>query len=480
MSTLAFSTPEDMGIPSEKVYNFIKKLETYNIPMHSILISRHGKLITESYYAPYEAATLHRMFSVSKSITSIAIGQLISLGKLSLTDKIIRFFPDMLPMDVHPFIAKMTIQDMLTMQTCHSSTTYKSNPDSDWVKSFFTTKPTHPSGTSFNYDTSSSHTLCALVEKLTSMPLLDFLRTSFLNQIDFSQNSYIIKDPFGISMGGSGLMATPMDLMKFGSILLSKGVFENQQLISIDYINDATAYHSDTLINGPTLEERQGYGYQFWLIQNKGFACYGMGGQLVICLPEQDLIVVTTGDTQGIQGGNQLIYNSLYDELLPYLSDKPLLVNDIDRLKLNAFISNLAILPLKGNIYSPIIPIINHQQYRLDINPSGFTSLSLEFQESLNIGILTLTKDGNPYVLSFGLGHMITGNFPIYNQKCTTSCVWLKPDTLYIKSHLIDECIGSIHFYLTFNETTLSLYMKKIEETYFNEFTGYINGEYNT
>lgn len=70
----------------------------------------------------------------------------------------------------------MTIRDILNMQTCHTSTTYKIDPTKKWVESFFTTTPSHPSGTIFLYDTSSSHTLCVLVEKLTHMPMIEYLK----------------------------------------------------------------------------------------------------------------------------------------------------------------------------------------------------------------------------------------------------------------------------------------------------------------
>lgn len=52
---------------------------------------------------------------------------------------------------------------------------------------------------------------------------------------------------------------------------------------------------------------------------SKSFACYGLGGQLAICLPKQDLICITTADTTKIKGGNQFIYDSLYEEILPCL-----------------------------------------------------------------------------------------------------------------------------------------------------------------
>lgn len=61
------------------------------------------------------------------------------------------------------------------MRTCYESTTFK-RYDGDWVESFFRVTPDHVPGTVFNYDTSASHVLAALVEKLTGMDMLDYLR----------------------------------------------------------------------------------------------------------------------------------------------------------------------------------------------------------------------------------------------------------------------------------------------------------------
>ena len=108
-----------------------------------------------------------------------------------------------------PELARLTIRDMLRMATPYNGTTYKRRPTKDWVGSFFTARTDHEPGSFFCYDTSSSHTLCALVEKRMGRPLLDVLRREALDAIGFSEQSYCIRDPMGISQGGSGLMATP-------------------------------------------------------------------------------------------------------------------------------------------------------------------------------------------------------------------------------------------------------------------------------
>ena len=124
---LSFETalPEETGVPSGCISDFVERLKVHEVPLHSLLIMHHDKLITEGYYAPCTEDTLHRMFSISKSFTSIAIGLLAEEGKLSLDDPIVNYFPDKVPADVHPWISAMTIRDMLMMRTCHASTTYK-------------------------------------------------------------------------------------------------------------------------------------------------------------------------------------------------------------------------------------------------------------------------------------------------------------------------------------------------------------------
>lgn len=320
MLSIPSTNPEDVGVSSDSIYRFINRLKENQLPMHSILLARHGQLIEEVYIEPYKADTLHRLYSVSKSFTSIAIGLLIEEGRLSLEDSIVTYFPDKLPKDVHPFIEQMTIRDMLRMQTCHSKTTYKEDLTKDWVESFFITKPDHQPGTIFRYDTSSSHTLCALVERMTGKPIMEYLRDKFLDDIGFSKEAYMLIDPFGISMGGSGLVATPTDFMKFAMIIMNGGKLDDRQLIPEWYIKEAISHQTDNKVEGVILEETFGYGYQFWCIRHGGFACYGLGGQLAICLPKQNLICITTADTTKIKGGNQFIYDSLYEEVLPYLS----------------------------------------------------------------------------------------------------------------------------------------------------------------
>lgn len=478
MLTFQNASPESVGIPSGCIIQFINRLQAHQIPMHSFLLMRKDKLVTEAYYKPFTANTLHRMFSITKSFTSIAIGLLADEGRLHLDDKIISYFPDMVPPDVHPYIAAMSIRDMLMMRTCHASTTYKFNLTQNWVESFFTAKPTHPSGRLFHYDTSAAHTLCALTERLTGMPMLDYLKQK-LSPLGLSKTSYILKDPFGVSMGGSGLVATSMDLLRFAYFISHNGLVEGQQLLSAEYIQTATTKLTDTQMTAPCLSEAQGYGYLFWRNQHGGYVCYGMGGQLIIFLPDYDFICVTTADTQGIAGGNQIIYDALYEEILPWLSEKELppdaQVSDTYRDSLHS----LHLMPLVSKAaITPASYLLKNAQYRVADNSAGFETIGISFQKNTGAadasGILSFTWKGHHNSISFGFGKLHYGRFPIYDMNYAASGLWVTPNTLYIKAHIIDSSLGSVHFQLVFGDHDLTVFMKKQEESLFNEFNGHL------
>jgi CubicO group peptidase (beta-lactamase class C family) len=467
----------------------LDKLDKSHVNLHSLLLMRHGKLVAEAYAAPYGQNTLHRMFSIVKTLNAVAVGLLAEDGRVDLDAPITGYFPELVPSDAHPFLMQMTVRNLLMMRTCHASTTYKKEIHKEWLASFFTTPPTHKPGTVFHYDTSAAHVLCALVERLTCRNMLDYLKDRVLRQIGWSESSYLLKNEFGDSHGGSGLMATPRDILLLGQLLMQGGRFEGKQLLPEAYVKEMTSNLTPNALTSGVISETRGYGYQLWCTQHNGFVCYGLGGQLVICLPEYDLIFVTTADTQGCPGGNDLIYTALYEEILPALdtATDPA-AERLDTAYLSEALSAFCLVPLKKWCRTVLdIPYnttflqsstcakeINDKIYRLEENSNGFTSLSLSLSDTN--GSLNYTLNGQPCSLAFGLDACTPGTFPEYDMTCAASGMWLADNTFYIKVHILDTSIGTLHIELVFGEKDVTVFMRKIEETLFNEYAGHFYG----
>lgn len=311
--------PEEINIPSEAIVNFMKNLEKNNVNIHSFIMLYEDKIFAEGYYKGFNVDTKHRMYSVGKSFTSIAIGLLQNEGKIKITDNICDYFMDKLPKEgVHPYVKQTTIKNMLMMETPHKSTTYKRYNSDDWVKSFFYVDPSYPPGTIFSYDTSSTHVLSALVERVSNKSLIDYLREKILDYLNFSSEAKFLKDPMGISQGGSGLICSISDLAKFAYLCTNNGFYKGRQLIPLDYLKEATSKQIDTSMQS-VVDEKQGYGYQFWKSRNNGFAMYGIGGQIAICMPQHKITFITTADTLDDKNGVKNIYESFWNEIYPYI-----------------------------------------------------------------------------------------------------------------------------------------------------------------
>ena len=543
MNTITNTTfPEAKGISASCIIDTLSEIDIRGISMHSFLLCKDDCLVAEGYYAPVKKNDLHRMFSVTKSFVSIAIGLLQEEGRLSLDDSIVKFFPEYVPntSETHPWLLATTIRDMLSMRSCHASTTYdKFSSKTDWVKSFFTVAPTHKPGTVFHYDTSATHTLCALVEKLTNMKMLDYLRNKVLNEIGFSQEAYCLTDGFGVSMGGSGLMATSRDLMCFALLILNNGKLNGKQYISANYIKEATSFQTATCVTGPIPSESQGYGLQFWTGEHGSIVCYGMGGQLAILLPEYNTAIVTTADTQGYQGGNQVIYDAIFRHILPELEKRqsPWTPSDEEKLAFEQFMSKLAMRPLNHNKavsetwnnkfenvndintsfltnFRPImssfegtyvIKKASDAAEALDkniINETIWDEISFEMSEPLTPSctgkvslkchvfpsIVDSTVD-SPVTFEFGFGALKEGTLnmtthmgnradePVpVSMRYAASAEWLSENMLYIRVHLLDTSVGSIHIQAAFGESDVTIFLRKQEETLFGEFSGHLYG----
>ncbi|MFG6357653.1 MAG: beta-lactamase family protein [Acetatifactor sp.] len=508
--------------------DLLDHLRQTHIPMHSLHIVLSGHTELEAYYAPCQKGQLHRMFSVSKNLTALAVLKLCETGFLALDDPICRYFPEYVNRDTHPWIMMTTVRNMLMMRSCHASTTYKFDMSQDWVESFFTVRPTHKPGTVFHYDTSSTHTLCALAEKLSGRPMLDYLKDVMLREMGWSEESYMLTDPFGHSMGGSGLMATSEDLVLLGRFLMQEGSWNGKELLRKDLLAQALAWQSATAVTGPIPAECQGYGYSFWRGEHDALVCYGMGGQLILCYPTLELLVVTTADTQGMQGANQMLYDAVHRFLLPRLQDGTGKsgVSEDDRQKLQERIARLRMEPishtfsqscspsLRNSILSlrngnssrggslslhsdsPLAqggtepadrlsregsfldsrtdgPRIRGTVYRIQ-GDSPFTELCLELASGS--GTLCYTLGDVSCRLPFGLDEVIPCRFPVYDMFCASSGMWLDEHTFYIRTHLLDTSVGSIHFQLYFGEDDVTVFMKKQEENLFAEYSGHLYG----
>ncbi len=450
------------GIPAAAVSRMLDRWEESEVCMHGFILMRDGQTAAQGYWAPIREGVPHRMFSVSKSMTSLAVGLLEADGKLRLSDPICDYFPDKLPDAVPGPLRRLTIRDMLRMATCHRFTTYKIASDPDWTRTFFTVPPTHEPGTVFCYDTSASHTLAALAERLTGMPLLRFLQARLFDGIGAADEKTWLADPVGVSQGGTGLVMTLRDLAKTAAFCLDFGKGTALE----GYLRQATARQIETPLQ-ERLEERFGYGYQFWRVRNGGFCMYGMGGQLAVCLPEQKTVLCTVADTQLDPNGVQKIYDAFWQEIWPcLLSGAPSRRGGGEAL--TERLHTLAVRPV-GNDLAFAGP--RGREYALDSNAAGLRVLCLRDGE------LAFENASGRHTLPFGIGSWASSVFPDSRQPCIASGGWIAPGMFRLQCHLIGDSPCGMELLVGFSGDDVTVQMRSVRNSLTQKYFGIAPGK---
>lgn len=464
--------PETFGIPADAVAEFENQVMSAGVHLHGFMFLQGRKILAEKYYEPYGQESLHRMYSITKSFVALAVGLLEKEGKIKLGDRICDYFPEYTEhTEIYPWCREMTIEDMLSMRTCYGSTTYKIYDSDDWTKSFFRVEPDHIPGTVFSYDTSSSHTLAALVEKLTGKKMLDYLREKVLRDLGFSEKAYIMPDGVGVSQGGSGMMSTLRDVACVAYLCNHYGWLEGRELLPETYIRKATSNLVPTDLQ-PVQDEQCGYGYFFWMPREEGFCMYGMGGQLALCFPKKDFCLLTMADTIGNQAGLQILYDCFYHFVYPYLQERPL-----DNPRAFAEDCNTGKPVANSQIPGADSQILGVGHYRFYPNAMNLTTMVYgtrdgEPQSGREEMELRLCRGTDEYCFSFYMGAWKEGIFPHSHMRCQCRGDW-KQGHLIVRVHLVDEEQGHLILDAAFRDDRLGVRVGSTNEPYFKGLRGF-------
>lgn len=355
------SSPEAQGISSGHIAAFVTELASCrSLDTHCLLIVRNGCKIFETAFPGYDPNIWNLAHSQSKSITSIAIGMLIDEGKLSPDDCVFDFFPDRADKlsQFSPRGKNLTVKHLLTMTSGVLFNEAGAVTEDDWVSCFLGDAALSDPGKNFFYNSMNSYMLSAIVTQITGQRLSEYLRPRLFEPLGIS-DFYWETCPKGIEKGGWGLYIRIEDIAKIGQLLMQNGVWEGKQLLSREYVEQATSAQAfpDTELGD------YDYGYQIWVGRKNGaFLLNGMFGQNVLCFPRTNtLIAVTSGNNDMFQ---QSEFFTVADKYFGpnFTPSSPIPDNADDYSLLLRLQSdpNCALLPKR----SPILTKLLEQEYR--------------------------------------------------------------------------------------------------------------------
>ena len=395
MSFFEKATPESCGVSSENIINFVEKLcqvpET--LETHSFLLIRHGKLLCEGYFAPYNEDTEHSLFSVSKSFTSLAIGYLVEEGKISVDDYIYTYFPELITDDINKENLKIKIHNLLSMTFGQQGgAVHEGQKRSDaMLYDFFYRAKNIECGKEFRYDSYGTYMLSALVKKLTGMNVVEFLMPKLFEPLGIKQ-PYYLKDELGINIGYTGMRMRLRDLAKVGSVYLNGGKWEGKQIAPKEWIELATKKHIDIASSNNGPDWAQGYCYQLWRGRYNTARLCGANGQMCVIMPDYDAIFVVNSGYDNTH--LHYVLDSFYENIMLNMKPEPLKEDKENFEKLEKVLANLKT-TFKFSDMSPIAEIINGKTYEIP-EKGGYKAVKFEFdKDEVNVTLLSDQGDFN-------------------------------------------------------------------------------------
>jgi CubicO group peptidase (beta-lactamase class C family) len=437
-TSLPRSTPEAEGVDSAALLRLVEAFEKNVDAVHSMMLVRHGKVVAEGWWSPYEASDLHVMYSVTKSFTSSAVGFAQQEGLLSINDTILSHFPDRAPDRPAEHMKEMRIRDLLRMSSGHAkdpSPAVKDAQDGAWVKAFLASDVEDKPGTHFLYNSAGSYVLGAIVQKVSGKTLEEYLRPRLFEPLGMDGPVWG-KSPEGVNLGDGGISLHTEDLAKLGLLYLQKGVWNGKQLLKREWVEAATSLQTASGGN-PDSNWDAGYGYQFWQNKVTGFRADGAFGQFSFVLPKYDAVLAVTSGT----GNMASVMDTMWESLLPALRDQALPANPkaLDALK-----TKLGALELKaqqGNPSSSRSARVSGKVYRFPDNELGIRTASLSFAG--DTPHISLEDADGKHDIACGIGHWVRGRtlyqkrisnpYDTREQGIAGSCGWTNDSTFTAK-----------------------------------------------
>lgn len=332
-------TLDEVGIALEPIRRLIETeidpaaTDIQDVYIHAMLIARHGKLVLEEYFHGYHRDKPHDTRSASKSLTATLVGAAIEAGEPIATSSPVykTIYGEDLPDKIDPRKTRMTVEHLLTMSSgydCDDRDTstpgaedrmQDQDENTDWYDYTLALPMVREPGETAVYCSINPNLIGNVLIQATgqSLPLLFQRLIAEPLQIE---RYYLNLQPTGEPYGGGGIRWLPRDFIKLGQLHLDGGTWNGKRILSEQWAERATS---------PLYELRErGYGYLWWIVELpykdrtvRAFFAGGNGGQVVIGVPELDLVVTFFGGNYNSKTLFRAQQEFVPDFILPAVDD---------------------------------------------------------------------------------------------------------------------------------------------------------------
>jgi len=307
------ATPEQVGVSRDALETFVRAIidtpidSLSSLEIHGVLIARHGTLVLEEYFHGEHRDKPHDTRSAAKSLTATLLGAAIQAGvPLSAQSRVYQVMNGgTFPADLEARRRALTLEHLLTMSSgldCDDSdpkspgsedAVEEQTEEPDWWKLTLGLKMIREPGERAVYCSVQPNLIGGVMQRAAGRPLPELFHALIAEPLAI-RRYWMNLTPTGDAFMGGGVRFLPRDFMKLGQLMLNGGTWGGRRVVSAAWAKRAT---SPLATFGS-----QKYGYLWWVMEYpyqgrtlQAFYAGGNGGQVVMGIPELDLVVAFYG-----------------------------------------------------------------------------------------------------------------------------------------------------------------------------------------
>ncbi len=309
----------DKPIPFENIaYHYKGKPQTEKLDTllettgtSAFIVIKGDAILYENYFNGYQRDSIVTSFSVAKSITSLLVGMAIDDGAIGgLEEPVTRYIPELLQVD--PSYQNITLGHLISMK---SGIAFKDTdiPWHDKSRAYY-----HPQlrqvvthlplagapGESFVYNTFNPIILGIVLENATGQTVAEYTESRLWMRLGMEYDAFwsIDSEEGGMAKMESGLNARAIDFAKIGRLVLRKGNWNGEQVVSEAWMNASIKIDPQNKV--AKISENTFYQNGWWIYartETDRYTVFGWGhlGQYLFVFPDDDMIVLRFGSQIG-------------------------------------------------------------------------------------------------------------------------------------------------------------------------------------
>jgi len=312
---LPSASPPAAGVQTQPLIDMARWVDSHpNVPIFSLLLSRHGQLVFELYTSGLTRHEAHYLMSTTKSVTSAIVGAALDRGLLPGSDAALT---DVIPAALFGDQANrarfrgVTLKNVMGMSVLDANEPPHDNSPAAVLRgrkflsapnrvAFALTQALLPSpGVSYQYNDITPVLAGGAVQYATGKRLFDFATDTLFARMGFKNAEWMHQDRRGLDLAAYGLRLRPVDMQKLGILYLNHGVWNGQQLLSAAWVDTTWTPYVRT---GPSVTPGyNNYGWFWWQRDDWRTRVHwtnGWRGQFIVAVPAYDAVFTMTGYIQ--------------------------------------------------------------------------------------------------------------------------------------------------------------------------------------